>query len=83
MTKITKIHTDDPTNFQGFELNENGVPVFDELQIGNVELKAQTDGTLVGTDKITGNVDTFLEINRASEQAVTKVFSPEIVEDNT
>ena len=83
MAKIQKIHTDDPTNFKGYDLNEKGQIVVDSLLIGNVELKSQTDGTLVGTDKITGNVDTFLEINRASEQAVTKVFSPEIVEDST
>ena len=83
MGKITKIFTDEPTNFQGYTLNEDGVPVFDELQIGNVELKAQTDGTIVVTDKITGNVKTTLEINRESEQAVTKVFSSEIVEDST
>ena len=83
MTKITKIHTDEPTNFQGYELNEDGVPVFNELQIGNTELKSQTDGTIVVTDKITGNVKTTLEINRESEQAITKVFSDEIIEDST
>ena len=83
MTKITKIHTDEPTNFRGFHLNEDGVPVFNELQIGNVELKAQTDGTIVATDKITGTVKTTLEIDRASDQAVTKVFGDDIIEDST
>ena len=83
MGKITKIFTDEPTNFQGYELNEDGVLVVDEIQVGNVEFKSQTDGTVVLTDKLTGNVKTTLEINRESEQAVTKVFSSEIVEDST
>ena len=83
MPKITKIHTDEPTNFQGYKLDENGVPVFESLQIGSVSLKSQTDGTVVLTDKTTGEVKSTLEINRESEQAVTKVFGDEIVEDST
>tara|TARA_R110002020_G_scaffold40164_5_gene118927 strand:+ start:2324 stop:6214 length:3891 start_codon:yes stop_codon:yes gene_type:complete len=81
MGKIEKIYTDESTNFQGYKLDENGVPVFESLQIGSVSLKSQTDGTVVLTDKTTGQVKSTLEINRDSEQAVTKVFGNETIED--
>ena len=81
MSKLNKFYTDEPTNFQGYYLNRDGQPVFDSLLIGNVELKAQTDGTVVVTDKVTGVVKTTLEVNRDSEQAITKVFGATIQED--
>ena len=83
MAKITKIHTEEPTNFQGYYLDEDGTMVVEKLRIKNVELNSQSDDTLIGTSKITGDVTTFLDINRDSEQSVTKVFSSEIVEDST
>ena len=83
MGKFDNIYTDEPTNFAGYHLNEKGQAVFDSLLIGNVELKAQTDGTVVVTDKISGVVKTTLEIDRNSEQAVSKVFGEIIVEDST
>jgi len=83
MAKITKIYTDEPTNYQGYYLDDNGVPVFESLQLGNVSLKAQTDGTVVVTDNTTGIVKSTLEIDRDSEQAVTKVFGEDIIEDST
>ena len=83
MAKINKIYTDEPTNFQGYYLDEQGTPVFEKLRIKNFEINSQSDDTLIGTSKVTGDVTTFLDINRNSEQAVTKVFSDVIVETPT
>ena len=69
--------------FKVIILMRHGTPVFEKLRIKNFEINSQSDDTLIGTSKVTGDVTTFLDINRDSEQAVTKVFSDVIVETPT
>ena len=83
MTKITKIHTDEPTNFQGYELNENNQVKLDSFLVGEGEFKRQTDGTLVVKDKLTGITKTLLDLSSEDDQSVNKTFSDLIVEDSS
>ena len=74
MSKITKINKTNLSNFRGFEINEKGQPVFESLVLNNLEIVYQTDGSLMTTDKTTGEVKRLVDVAKDSDVAVDKLF---------
>ena len=83
MAKITNIRDDEPTNFQGYELNDKNQLQFESYLINEAEFKRQTDGSIIVKDNITGITKTLLDLSVDEDQSVNKVFGSEIVEDSS